>query len=343
MSVTAGGTPGAAAAGRGRWGLVLGGGGVLGGAWMVGALSALEQVHGLDVRDAEMIVGTSAGSVTAALLGAGVGVGDLRAHQLGVRPAHELLAAATWDYDTSAGGAHPPRPRLHPGSAALVTRNVGRWHRMPPTAVLAGLLPEGRGSLATVGELIAGIVPSGWAPHAGVRIVALGYDSGHRVVFGDPRFPAADLADAVMASCAIPGWYAPVTIDGHRYVDGGAWSATSADLLAGLGLDEVFVVAPMVSFAFDRPASLLARAERRWRLQVTRRCLREVSKVHAGGTEVTVLGPGPEDLTAMGSNLMAAARRRDVLETSLRTSLAALVDPEPISRLPVGLRFDEAG
>jgi NTE family protein len=343
MSVTASGTAGAMRGAPRRWGLVLGGGGVLGGAWMVGALTALEEVHGLDARDAEMLVGTSAGSVTAALLGAGVGVEDLQAHQLGERPVNDLLAGATWDYDTSAGGAHPPRPRLHLGSASLVTRNVGRWHRMPPTAVLAGLLPEGRGSLAAIGALIGGLVPQGWAPHAGVRVVALDFDSGHRVVFGSPRFPPADLADAVMASCAIPGWYAPVTIGGRRYVDGGAWSATSADLLAGLGLDEVFVLAPMVSFAFDRPASLLARAERRWRLQVTRRCLREVSKVHAGGTEVTVLGPGPDDLTAMGSNLMAPERRRDVLQTSLRTSRAALLDPEPLSSVPVGLRFDEAG
>jgi len=66
---------------------------------------------------------------------------------------------------------------------------------------------------------------------------------------------------------------------------------------------------------------------------VTRRCLREVEKLHRLGTEVTVLGPGPEDLAAMGSNLMAAPRRREVLETSLRTSVAALVDPEPLAQL----------
>jgi NTE family protein len=324
----------------GRWGLVLGGGGVLGGAWTVGALTALQEVHGLDARDAEMIVGTSAGSVTGALLGAGVAVDDLRAHQLGVRPGDDRLAAAIWDYDTSAGGGHPPRPHFHVGSAALVTRNVARWHRMPPTAVLAGLLPEGRGSLAAVGALVAGLVPHGWATHPGVRVVALDYDTGHRVVFGSERAPAVDLPDAVMASCAIPGWYAPVAIGRHRYVDGGAWSATSVDLLAGLGLDEVFVLAPMVSFAFDRPVSLLARAERRWRVQVTRRCLREVAKVHAGGTEVTVLGPGPEDLAAMGSNLMAADRRQQVLRTSLRTSAAALLDPEPIGGLPDGSELD---
>jgi NTE family protein len=327
--------PPADRAARRRWGLVLGGGGVLGGAWLVGALTALQEVHGLDPLDAEMIVGTSAGSVTAALLGAGVPVDDLRAHQLGRPAADPRLAAVSWDYDSSTGGQHPPRPRFHPGSAALVTRTMSRLRRMPPTAVLAALLPEGRGSLEAVGALVAALVPSGWAPHPGLRIVALDYLAGRRTVFGDPAAPPADLPAAVMASCAIPGWYTPVTIGGRRYVDGGAWSATSADVLAGLGLDEVFVLAPMVSFALDRPASLFELFERRWRAQVTRRCLREVRKVHALGTEVTVLGPGPEDLATMGSNLMAVQRRREVLETSLRTSVAALVDPEPLAQLSV--------
>ena len=332
--MSAGTSAGAGAHPR-RWGLVLGGGGVLG-AWLVGALAALEEVHGLDPRDAEMIVGTSAGSVTTALLGAGIGVDDLRAHQLGQAPADPALAAATWNHDTSAGSPHPPRPRFHPGSAALVTRNMARLHRLPPTAVLAALMPEGRGSLEAVGALVAGLVPSGGAPHPGVRVVALDYLAGSRTVFGEPLAPPADLAAAVMASCAIPGWYAPVTIGGRRYVDGGAWSATSADVLAGRGLDEVFVLAPMVSFALDRPASLLERAERRWRVQVTRRCLREVEKLHRLGTEVTVLGPGPEDLARMGSNLMAPERRSEVLETSLRTSVAALADPETLALAPAG-------
>ena len=99
-----------------------------------------------------------------------------------------------------------------------------------------------------------------------------------------------------MASCAIPGWYSPVRIGADRYVDGGACSSTSVDLLAGAGLDEVWVVAPSVSFLLDSPEALATRLERQWRVRVTRRCLREVAKVHAGGTEVTVLGPGPEDL-----------------------------------------------
>jgi len=321
-----------------RWGLVLGGGGVLGGAWMVGALTAVQEVHGLDPRRAELIVGTSAGSVTAALLGAGVSIDELRAHQLGEKVTSGPLAGETvdWDYDGATGGSNPPVPRFSflPAGASMVTHNVRRLHRMPPTAVLAALMPQGRGNLDAVGRLVRALVPSGWSPHPGVRAVAMDYESGRRVAFGDPAAPAAGLAEAVTASCSIPGWYAPVTIGGRRYVDGGAWSATNVDLVARLGLDHVFVLAPMVSFATDHPAHWRTRAERSWRARVTRRCLHEVAKVHAGGSEVTVIGPGPEDLEAIGANLMAVERRRLVLETALRTSTHALVDPEPMLQLP---------
>ena len=310
---------------------MLGGGGVLGAAWMVGALTALEEAYDLDARDFDQIVGTSAGSVLAALLSAGVPVHDLRRHQVAEPIDSGPLHGFTWDYDTATGGARPGRPRPGPGSARLLARNVGHLRRLPPTAVLSALLPEGRGSLQSVGALVAHVVPSGWVERDGLQIVAMDYETGRRVPFGRPGEVSADLADAVMASCAIPGWYHPVVIGDDRYVDGGACSSTSVDLLAGLGLDEVFVLAPSVSFAMDSPDALLSRLERQWRARVTRRCLREVAKVHASGTEVTVLGPGPEDLEKIGGNLMDVARRRAVLEMSLRTSAEALADPRPLA------------
>jgi NTE family protein len=326
-----------------RWGLVLGGGGVLGAAWMAGALSALTETHGLDPRRADLIVGTSAGSVTAALIGAGVSVDELRLRQLDEPVTTGPLADVRWDAEHGTGGSAPPPPRFGsgPSSATLLAANVGRLHRLPPTAVLAALLPEGRGSIGAVGDLVRGVVPSGWTEHPGVRAVAMHLDSGRRVSFGDPDAPAVDLADAVMASCAIPGWYAPITIRGERYVDGGACSATNVDLAAGHGLDRVFVLAPMVSFAMDSPRHWRTRAERQWRARVTRRCLREVAKVHLDGAEVTVVGPGPEDLEAIGSNLMAVDRRHTVLQTSLRTSAQALADPEPLDHLPRPMRDRE--
>jgi NTE family protein len=150
--------------------------------------------------------------------------------------------------------------------------------------------------------------------------MAMDYETGRRVAFGRPGEPEATLADAVTASCSIPGWFSPVVIGGHRFVDGGACSATSVDVLSGLGLDEVYVIAPMVSPLLDRPPSLLGKLERRWRIRTTRRCLREADKLRGEGTRVTVLGPTPDDLRAFGANVMDASRRLLVLDTSSWTT-----------------------
>ena len=309
-----------------RRGLVLGGGGVLGAAWAVGALQAIEEVHGIDPRDFDVIVGTSAGSVLGALVGAGVSIEALRDHQRGAPITEGPLAGYLWDYETATGGRRPSMPRLRgPGSVRLMASSLRHGLKMPPTAVLSAFMPVGNGSLERVGHLIDAITPFGeWSPHQALWIVAMDYEAGHRVVFGRDDAPPAPLADAVMASCAIPGWFEPVTIDERTYVDGGAWSATSADVLVGHGLDEVYVVAPMVSFETDEPDSLLSRLERRWRGSVTRRCASEVEELREAGATVTVLGPGREDLEAMGGNIMDGRRRLEVLETSLRTSRVAL-------------------
>lgn len=313
-----------------RRGLVLGGGGVLGAAWIIGALAALEDVHGIDPRECDVIVGTSAGSVLAALLGAGVSVQQLVSHQRGHPITEGPLAGYSFDYEKATGPSRPTRPKLlGPGSAKLIGSSLRRARRMPPTAVLSGFLPTGTGSLARVGHLVEAITPMGeWSPHPDMWIVAMDYADGKRVPFGKAGAPVAPLSDAVMASCAIPAWFAPVRIDDREYVDGGTWSATNADLVAGAGLDEVYVLAPMVSFHLDRPSTLLTRLERRWRLQVTKRCLKEADKVRSHGANVTVIGPGPEDLEAMGGNAMDLPRRIKVLETSLRTSMQSLRDPE---------------
>ena len=305
-------------------GLVLGGGGVLGAAWMIGALGVLEQVVGVDAREFDHIAGTSAGSVLAGLLGAGVSVRELADHQRG-HVTEGPLADLEWDHKNATGGSHPPRPKLGVGSPAMVARGLRKLRRMPPTAVLAAFAPEGRGSLDNVRELISAAAPNGgWVDRDGVWIMAVDYEDGRRVVFGREDEPAASLADAVAASCAIPAWFAPVVIDGHRYIDGGAWSATSVDVLAGLGLDEVYVVAPMASGEVDRPPSIVGKLERRWRSRTTRRCLREAAVLKAEGTNVTVLGPGPDDLRAIGANVMDVSRRLHVLETAAWTTERAL-------------------
>jgi NTE family protein len=304
-------------------GLVLGAGGVLGAAWSIGALAALQQADGWDPRDADVLVGTSAGSVLAAALGCGVGVDTLRNNQVGV----VVEGDPQLDYDHDQP-ALPPLPRPGIGSPRGLLRSALRPWRVTPMGALSSVLPQGRGTLEPIGQLVDAVCPDDWAPHPCTWVVAMDYDNGRRVAFGREGAPAARLRDAVMASCSIPGWYAPVRVGDRRYVDGGACSPTSLDLVArrrdAEPLDEVVVLAPMASLAFDAPGSVAARIERRFRRIVSKRVVREAERVQATGARVTLLCPGPEDLAAIGANLMDPRRREQVLETSLRTSAVQL-------------------
>ena len=191
-----------------RRGLVLGAGGVLGAAWTIGALAAVEEEYGWDPREAEVLIGTSAGSVLAAFLGCGVGVEQLLNHQRGiVAPGDPEIH---FDPDRDSGGALPPRPKLRMGSPRGVLSSALRPWKVTPMGALAAVLPQGRGSLAPLGQLVEAVRPDGgWADHPQTWVVAMDYDSGRRVAFGRDGAPKAELRDAVMASCAIPGWYAP--------------------------------------------------------------------------------------------------------------------------------------
>ncbi len=307
-----------------RRGLVLGAGGVLGISWMLGALVALEASDGWDPRTADVLLGTSAGSVIAAFLGSGVSVATLANHPRGIEVEEGLNLR--WDYE--AHSVRPPLPRPVVGSPALVRSALRTSGRRPPMTAVYGLLPRGRASLQPLADVVQTVAPSpGWASHPATWIVAMNYRTGERVPFGHPAAPRTSLSQAVVASCSIPGWYEPVPIDGELYIDGGAYSATSLDLLVDAGLDEVVVLAPMASFAYDAPASVAARLERRWRRRLSRRLLAAAERVSAAGTAVTLLGPGPEDLTTIGANLMDSRRRAEVFETSVRTTAAALTEP----------------
>jgi NTE family protein len=304
-----------------RRGLVLGAGGVLGASWAIGALAAVEELTGWDPRTAEVIIGTSAGSVLAAFVSSGVSVTQLVNHQRGIlAPGDPEI-----EFDADDTAPLPQLPKIGLGSARLLRTVARHPRRVTPLGAVAGIVPKGRGSLANVGALVEAIVPRGsWTAHPNTWIVAMDYDTGKRVPFGREGAPPAGLSDAVMASCSIPGWYAPTVIGDRRYVDGGACSPTSLDLVASMGLDEVFVLSPMTSFDYDKPSSRIARLERQFRRVVTKRLIREAVKVRTAGTSVVMLGPGAEDLAAIGANLMDARRRTAVLETSLRTSADAL-------------------
>lgn len=309
-----------------RVGLVLGAGGLTGAAWMTGALAALQERLPVPAGEADLIIGTSAGSVLAASLRCHVSIAELIAYQRGATlPGMEDVPAVD-------NGPLPPLPQPWMGSPLLWCTALLSPHRVHPLVSATAWVPHGRGHLTPLRTMVGRLHARAHALRGAAQlwvdgatwIVAVDYDSGQRVVFGRPGAPPAALPDAVVASCSIPGWYRPARIGGRRYVDGGVRSLTSLSLMAEADVDQVYVLAPMASTAAGAARGPHERLERAVRGLATSSLLRDARRLHERGIGVTLLTPGPEDLAAMGVNPMDGRRRAAVLETSLRTSSVAL-------------------
>jgi len=200
--------------------LVLGGGGIAGIAWETGILYGL----GDDVLDVDLIIGTSAGSAVAAAVTSGVPLAELFERQLTPVP-------------ENAGNSGPPLDRLIEifTAAQGLPPEQGR-RKLGELALSADTMPEDVWK-ARIGS---GLPSHEW-PSRHIATVAVDTETGEYRIFD--RNSGVDLLSAVAASCAVPGVYPPVTIDGKRYMDGGMRTATNADLVADY--DEILVIAPI--------------------------------------------------------------------------------------------------
>jgi NTE family protein len=312
-----------------RIGLVLGAGGVVGAAYHAGVLSALTDHTGWDPRTAEVVVGTSAGSGTGAMLRAGVPAADLAAEVLGGRLSAEgtrvlargRAAAANWEGTP----LRPVRTRLavRPQVTApgiLVRAAMRPWEARVGLLVTA-LLPPGTVPTDVISAGMAPHFRMGW-PDRALWVVAVRLSTGARVVFGQVGAPSASVAEAVAASCAIPGFFEPVVIDGERYVDGGAHSPTNVDLVAGSGLDLVVASSPM-SRAGSMATGTVSPVRRWARLELDR----ETRRVTRSGTPVLAFQPTRADVGVMGVNAMDMGRRAAVTRSAQESTRRWLDDP----------------
>jgi NTE family protein len=304
-----------------RIGLVLGAGGVIGHAYHGGVLAALEEVTGWDSRRADVIVGTSAGSVVGSLLRAGFAASDLAARSTGDRVSAEAVALAGQAGMGTTPVGIPSRPSRRRGfprmaSPALLARAALRpfWLNRPGV-MLAGALPAGAVPTEVVARTFRALFGLDW-PARALWLTAVSLRDGRRVVFGRHGAPRAHVADAVAASCAIPGFFEPVTIGGVSYVDGGAHSPTNADVLAECGLDLVVVSSPMSVAGNRLRPSLDLPARRMCRLYLGQ----EVARIRRRGIPVLTFQPTGDDLKVMGMNAMDPSRRGPVTEQARKSA-----------------------
>ena len=311
-----------------RTGLVLGAGGLVGQAFHLGALSALQELSGFDGRDCDVLVGTSAGSLVAAALAGGLGAADQAAEVLGEPVSAQGAALRAVVHAQRPAAQEADEPSRRPLAPLAVLAAARHPLRTRPGAVVSSLLPAGSNSTEPISRGVRRLHGERW-PDRDVRICSLRAADAHRVVFGTPGAPKTDLGTAVAASCAIPGWFRPVRIDGRPYVDGGGHSPTNADVLVTDHLDLVVVLSPMTLLrAAPRPDLPL-------RLTVRGYLSQEVRQLRKAGARVVVVQPTQADLAVMGTNPMrgsgldevvrtaaASVRRRLIAQPSLAADLA---------------------
>jgi NTE family protein len=282
--------------------LVLAAGGTLGEAWMRGLLDGAGTAAGIDFRECEYFVGTSAGSIVAAFLAAG------RAPDSGA----EARAARDWAdaAETTDGDRRGPMAslgRLGAAAAApfapLALASAG-----PATAVARAVALRAAPRTTRSMPGLARLVDDAGARFDGrLRIVAVDRRNGRRVVFGEPGSPRASVGQAVLASCSVPWIFAPVEIGGREYVDGGVWSPTNLDSTPARRGTEVLCLNPTASLAPSRSALGALRAFSRSAAAT------ETLALRARGATVRTIVPDARAAEVMGLNLMDRGRVDEVL------------------------------
>ena len=271
--------------------LVLAGGGVAGIAWELGFLAGLADA-GVDVvATADLVVGTSAGAAAGAQVTSGTPLAELEAVQLGPpeesREIHvdiDILAFREKLAALIAGAESPDDARARVGRMALEAETV-------PESVRR--------------EVIAARLPVHEWPDRPLLLTVVEAETGKWLTFS--KDSGVGLVDAVAASCAVPGVWPPVTIDGRRYVDGGVRSFTNADVAAGY--DKVLVAIPLALIddqrvVLDEELGRLAPAQ--------------VLVAEADEASVAAIGTNPLDPAARGPAAKAGRAQATAMAAGIR-------------------------
>lgn len=311
--------------------LVLGAGGTVGIAYHAGVLRALEQVGGFRPDDADLIVGTSAGSMIGAALRSGISTEDLWAIALGEHPTMHIEQpdqnpwSAAWSGPTDA-------IRRVVGSAYVLQRSLIRVPTPSLPSDIRRWFPGGFFTIADDDGALDDLLPKEW-PTKPLWLVTVDIKTGRRVVLGRRNPVRTDLHTAVKASCAIPAFFQPQRVGRHTLVDGGVHSTTNLDLTSKIAPDVIIGVVPM---GFD-PASPPAGVDLLIRRFAQGRLAREVASARGKGAQVLLLRPTHDDLGAMGGNLMRRGGN-DIVTRVAYDSAARVLETERAQGILARLR-----
>lgn len=282
-----------------RVGLVLGAGGVPGAAFHAGTLLGLKQDLGWDADRADVVVGSSIGSLVGALIRTRLSADDIAAWAASVRPLSRGITTRRvldqLDDKTSSIAVPAPLPPIRRVRQAQHLLRGRRQGSIAPHTAAMALMPGGWVDPANKFRTLETLQPTG--PSKALWIVAVRIRDAQRVVFGQTG-ATPDLGLSVAASCAIPGVFRPVKLGSESFIDGGAHSPTNADLLIHAGVDIAVILSPMSAHAGAGKGHL----DRWLRAFFTRQLDAETKQLEAAGIEVIVFQPDRTVSRSMGRN-----------------------------------------
>ena len=276
---------------------------------MSALLAGLDESERFDARSCGSYIGTSAGSIVAALLSSGIAPGS----RLGRMPEQPAMRESS-DAVGAAFGAKATHAAASLGAFATGGLAWLALRSSEPAGKLArrvtlGRVPQGRRSLASLGRELkrCGVYWDGR-----LRICAVGVESGSRVIFDGSGEPDATVSQAVEASCAIPGVFRPVVLSGARYVDGGVWSPTNMDVAEVERGTRVLCLNPTGSSRSPAASAYGA-------IAVVSRGVAglEAAALRRKRANVRVISPDRSCVEAIGGNLMNPSNRAAVITAGL--------------------------
>ena len=284
--------------------LVLGGGGPVGIAWESGLIAGLAR-GGVDLGQADFIMGTSAGAFVGARLAFGEPAATLadpilaepppaprpegQARPASGPPPADLSVLVKMMAEAQGGVRDPQEVRAEIGAFALAAQT-----------------PDEATFIQSFGRSFAGLPEDAW-PERGYACSAVDALTGEFRMW--TKESGVGVTRAVASSCSVPGVYPPVTIQGRRYIDGGMRSTINADQAVGHDL----VVVVQVRGAATAGAAAQAMAAR---------VEAELDVLRKDGAQVLLIGPDEGSQAAMGLNLMDFRKLADAARAGLAQGLA---------------------
>jgi NTE family protein len=297
---------------------VLGGGGAVGTAYVAGALKALEEA-GLVLDSAALMVGTSAGAIAAAQL------------RLGQGPEAVLAAADASPDPDAAGPAKHYAPawstrgekyRRVIGAGGVITRSMLKVPLPMPSARVQKSFPPGLFRIRDQ-RRVEEMLPEAWVSKD-LWLVAYDVAARRREALGRrPEHRQHSMRDAVLASCAVPGFYEPIMIGSRMYVDGGVSSTTNLDLAVKHGCQQIICIAPMPYQVPGRPTA----GQRVLRRSAMRSLRIEMSQAGERNRDVLLIIPSVDDLAVHGRNILRGSGNAVVAERSYEQTHNLLRQP----------------